>query len=146
MKKNMNKMFPAGKYYIGDLCYISNDHGGPIDWNEFCKIEEDGSKVTLKSGLTIWWSSTAYGDGCFPSNVGMNFGVDAGLIGVCPVQSFPKDFVDFNPEYIYDMDKDFDAYYENGTFHIGHIEIYTDENPDEYIEDEEGYTEDDWNA
>ena len=32
---------PAGKYYIGDLCYVMND----AEWDEFCSITIDGHNV-----------------------------------------------------------------------------------------------------
>ena len=61
---------PAGKYYIGDLCYVMND----AEWEEFCSITIDGHNVI---------------DGEFQLKDGRRFAtysVDAGLIGCIKVE------------------------------------------------------------
>jgi len=76
-------MMPAGKYYVGDLCYVMHDA-----WDEMMDIffpdnsglPKDG-EFTLKDGRRFASYSTMYGDGLYPSNIGSNFSVDAGLIG-----------------------------------------------------------------
>ena len=72
---------PAGRYYVGDLCYVMHDV-----WEEFCDITISGSECLegefqLKDGRRFATYSTQYGDGFYPSNIGENFSVDAGLIG-----------------------------------------------------------------
>lgn len=74
-------MMPAGRYYIGDLCYVMNDR-----WIEFCDLTCSGASVldgefTLKDGKRFATYSTMYGDGVYPTNIGANLSVDAGLIG-----------------------------------------------------------------
>ena len=74
-------MMPAGKYYIGDLCYVMADV-----WEEFCNITISGhecleGEFTLPDGRRFATYSTKYGDGVYPSNIGEAFSVDAGLIG-----------------------------------------------------------------
>lgn len=79
-------MMPAGKYYVGDLCYVINDDA---TWAELCDLmfppESDGRSVdgeyTLKDGRRFACYSTAYGDGLYPSNIGSNLSVDSGSIG-----------------------------------------------------------------
>jgi hypothetical protein len=74
-------MMPAGRYYVGDLCYVMNDV-----WDEFCDLTISGANVldgefTLKDGRRFATYSTKYGDGCYPTNIGVDLSVDAGLIG-----------------------------------------------------------------
>jgi hypothetical protein len=79
-------MMPAGKYYVGDLCYVMHDC-----WEEVCDIIINGHKVfdgefQLKDGRRFAIYSTEYGDGLYPSNIGVNFSVDAGSIGCIRVE------------------------------------------------------------
>ena len=74
-------MMPAGRYYVGDLCYVMHDV-----WDEFCDITIGGrecldGEFQLKDGRRFATYSTQYGDGLYPSNIGETFSVDAGLIG-----------------------------------------------------------------
>ena len=80
---------PAGKYYIGDLCYVLHD-----EWDEVCEIifqtdhasgVRDG-EFTLKDGRRFAIYSTAYGDGQYYDNYGRAYPVDAGSIG-CVLES-----------------------------------------------------------
>lgn len=81
-------MMPAGKYYIGDLCYVMHDV-----WDEVCNLmfptpmcaPVDG-EFTLKDGRRFAVYSTKYGDGLYPSNIGKNLSVDAGIIGCIKVE------------------------------------------------------------
>ncbi len=81
-------MMPAGKYYVGDLCYVMHP-----EWDEMMDIffpdnsglPKDG-EFTLKDGRRFASYSTMYGDGLYPSNIGSNFSVDAGLIGCIRVE------------------------------------------------------------
>lgn len=75
---------PAGKYYVGDLCYVLHD-----EWDEVCEImfntpEPHGvrdGEFTLKDGRRFATYSTKYGDGGYYDNYGRSYSVDAGLIG-----------------------------------------------------------------
>jgi hypothetical protein len=78
---------PAGKYYIGDLCYVMNDD----EWTEFCSITIDGQKVIdgefqFKDGRRFATYGTAYGDGVYHDQYGYSYSVDAGLIGCIRVE------------------------------------------------------------
>ena len=79
------KTLPAGKYYIGDCCYVLGDGYEPREiWSEFCnQFFDDGEDIVI-DGHSIVAYSTAYGDGEYSSNVGASFPVDAGLIGCTP--------------------------------------------------------------
>ena len=78
---------PAGKYYIGDLCYVMTDD----EWLEFCDITIRGTQVIdgefqLKDGRRFATYGTAYGDGVYHDQYGHSYSVDAGLIGCIKVE------------------------------------------------------------
>ena len=78
---------PAGKYYIGDLCYVMTDE----EWDEFCSITIDGQKVIdgefqFKDGRRFATYGTAYGDGVYHDQYGHSYSVDAGLIGCIKIE------------------------------------------------------------
>ena len=80
---------PAGKYYIGDLCYVMHD-----EWDEACTLffptYQSGRGVegefTLKDGRRFASFGTAYGDGTYNSNIGTEHMVDSGSIGCVQVE------------------------------------------------------------
>jgi hypothetical protein len=128
---------PAGKYYIGDLCYVmSND-----EWKEFCKITLTGSKVLdgelqMPDGRKFATYSTAFGDGVYFDQYGHSFSVDAGLIG-CILESDIKEpldnildlgaIIDFNEPFVTSGgrgEKDWDGVIQFGTVMIETDPVY----------------------
>ncbi len=112
--------FPAGTYYIGDLCYcLPSEKWMALRDNEL-------------NGL-IYYSSTAYGDGSYTGSDGNEYFVDSGTIGICPVCEIKKTFTrgtvlkDGNGYHIHTFDKDFivDTDVCNGIFKFGDITIDT---------------------
>lgn len=101
--------FPAGHYYVGDLCYNKS-----IDWDEFCDMTIKGHEClsgvfTLKDGRDLASYSTMYGDGVYRDNLGNEYWVDAGLIGIIGCEEgtqirgghvfyFPRPFKVFCPK------------------------------------------------
>ncbi len=78
---------PAGKYYIGDLCYVMTDD----EWLEFCDITIKGTQCIdgefqLKDGRRFATYGTAYGDGVYHDQYGHSYSVDAGLIGCIKIE------------------------------------------------------------
>lgn len=76
---------PAGKYWLGDPCYIIKDH----DWLHFCNEHsfnetEVNSCITLSDGTPVLAFSTYHGDGYYLDQHGNQYCVDAGLIGLVP--------------------------------------------------------------
>lgn len=74
-------MMPAGKYYVGDLCYVMHER-----WDDFCDKTIDGNsckdgEMMLSDGTRFATYGTAYGDGTYLDNKGRSYSVDAGLIG-----------------------------------------------------------------
>lgn len=80
---------PAGKYYIGDLCYVLGDaiyetiFGGLGGYDSGLYQEKDTTRFFFVDG-------TAYGDGLYYDSNGDEYGVDAGIIGICPASLMDK--------------------------------------------------------
>ena len=86
MKSEDSCKLPAGKYYVGDLCYVMDD-----SWDEICEHichnKFSSGIFTLKDGTTMFVSGTRHGDGIYPDNIGNEYGVDSGTIGCVLVGS-----------------------------------------------------------
>jgi hypothetical protein len=74
---------PAGEYYIGDLCYVLGDD---VYDTIFGGLGGYDSGLYKEKGSNMFFlvDNTAYGDGLYHANDGKEFGVDAGIIGICP--------------------------------------------------------------
>ena len=80
-------MMPAGRYYVGDLCYVMTDE----EWSEFCDLTIRGNTVLdgefqFRDGRRFASYSTMYGDGLYQDQYGRKYSVDAGLIGCIRVE------------------------------------------------------------
>jgi hypothetical protein len=77
---------PAGKYYLGDPCYVIADEL----WSKFCDALDEADPlngVIFKfEKHQVFVSCTNYGDGrrCF-DNLGNEYGSIAGIIGLIPI-------------------------------------------------------------
>ena len=121
---------PAGEYYVGDPCYGVPDARW-MEWLEAADYENvDRFLVAdLDDRHTVVGVRTAYGDGEYYDQAGRAYPVDAGLIGVVPVELVEED----EPSGMHRVtfDSDFQVAYsgEHGTIHIGTIDIETDPDP-----------------
>jgi hypothetical protein len=80
-------MMPAGRYYVGDLCYVMDDK----EWDQFCSITIKGNQCLdgefqMPDGRKFATYGTAWGDGCYRDQFGNEYCVDAGLIGCIRVE------------------------------------------------------------
>ena len=144
---------PAGRYYVGDLCYVINDDKV---WSEICELTmpynsktketdyKDG-EFTLADGRRIVIYSTKYGDGGYRSNIGTYHSVDAGVIGAILESECDSKyeninnlgaFVDFPEPWEHSGGRwtNYDGW--DGVIHLGHVAIATGDTEDE-DEDEE---------
>lgn len=133
-------MMRAGKYYVGDLCYVMHD-----EWDEVCNLFFQGrndhgcneGEFNLKDGRRFVSYNTAWGDGEYEDQDGRRYGVDAGLIGCIRVEDIDltnsSNFV--NGGQVIDFPYDFDCYYDHGTIVIGHVRVETDPQYEEEYED-----------
>jgi hypothetical protein len=86
---------PAGKYYLGDPCYsFSNDSDLWSKLLDTC--DTFNHPIAEKDGQNILGFRTLHGNGEYQDNAGFTYGVDAGLIGLVPVE-----VADQNPNEIY---------------------------------------------
>ena len=70
---------PAGKYYVGDLCYVMHD-----EWKECCDLffpyvpghgeQQVEGEFTLADGRRFANFGTRWGDGMYHSNRGTKIG------------------------------------------------------------------------
>jgi hypothetical protein len=134
-------MMQAGKYYVGDLCYVMHDQ-----WDEFCAKTCGGNdiingEITLQNGVKVATHSTAYGDGCYTDQHGREYGVDAGLIGCIRIDDINDSGAFTSGGQVIDFKYDFETSYDNGIIIFGDIKIDTDPSlrceDDEYASDDE---------
>ena len=79
---NTKKTFklPAGRYYIGDLCYAMKDEVYDDIWGR--KFRRDYGIYKNVHGAHFAMRGTEFGDGMFESDCGKKYPVDAGHIGI----------------------------------------------------------------
>lgn len=144
----MTVKFPAGIYYVGDPCYVvSYDNWDKLIAETNCFADEE---FTFK-GKRCFVSGTAYGDGRYYDYQGRGYCVDAGLIGVMPIEVVDQD--SNGGGHVITFDKPFEVLEVKGTFFVGHnitIETAGDEDEDEEYynssddeDDEEVYDDED---
>ena len=85
--KRVEVVVPAGQYAIGDPCYAVPDK----DWDgllQSCNYFESpiGYVNDGTQKFPVLAFSTKWGDGCYRGTDGKEYGVDAGLIGLVPVE------------------------------------------------------------
>jgi hypothetical protein len=128
---------PAGKYYVGDLCYVMTDE----EWREFCDLTLKGNSVidgefNLKDGRRFATYCTKHGDGIYYDQYGHMFSVDAGLIGCILVSDIKANkyvplldvgvFEEFGTDFVTGGGRNLSPDW-GGTIQFGHIAIETHE-------------------
>lgn len=152
MKEYIMITMPAGRYYVGDLCYILHN-----EWDEVCSMVLGNNHVegafTLTDGRQFVMFSTAYGDGVYLGTDGFEYAVDSGTIGCITV---PEDFMNPHPNLaqIKVYTEEFNCKLIGGVMTFGTLAIDTDpededdddywrnEEEDEELEEDDGYEED----
>jgi hypothetical protein len=123
---------PAGRYYIGDLCYVMHDA-----WDECCELFFPAGghpprgvegEFTLKDGRRFASFSTAHGDGTYHANIGTRHSVDSGSIGCIRVEDIRDNEYDNIEELgaIVEFDQPFEVSTGAGMLVFGHVKIETD--------------------
>ena len=72
-------------FYIGDICYVLDDSIYRGIWAKEHNFD-DGCFEVPGTGYSFAVGSTAYGDGCYCDEHGNRYGVDAGVIGIVPLE------------------------------------------------------------
>ena len=117
-----------GKYYVGDPCYVIEPWE---DWLDVFLDQCDNDGVIDKfRGEDCFVAYTMWGDGAYRDTDGRTYLVDAGCIAAIPVEiiNMPSDggnFIAISSEFEPERDDD-------GTFHIGPVEIKTGYDADDY--------------
>ena len=127
---------PAGKYWVGDLCYILDDI-----WDEVCGLYwasesqhpdgNPGGEFTLSDGRKFAMYGTLYGDGAYADQSGHQYGVDSGTLGCFPID---EDDPGNSLGRIVNYRNDFDTGYtgrDRSVVKLGHIQIDTGDFADE---------------
>jgi hypothetical protein len=122
---------PAGKYWIGDLCYVMHDR-----WDEFCdKTIVDANCLSGEfqiDGVLVAHYHTAYGDGEYSDGDGNRYGVDAGLIGCIKVDDIsPSELENIGLGHVHEFSTRFHtSSSKDGTITFGHVNIETGDSDD----------------
>lgn len=123
--------FEAGRYYIGDPCYVANDEQwdeiiketGCFGYESFSSADENTFHL---NGYRCWANGTPFGDGCYRDQSRHEYWVDAGLIGIVPAKAIENDTPDFRGGYMFHtFDNSFEVCYNDGIFQFGNITIDT---------------------
>jgi hypothetical protein len=123
-------MLPAGKYYIGDLCYVMTNE----DWKLFCGhtlYPERFGELFIRENCKIACYRTAYGDGHYYDQQEKEYCVDSGTISAMLFNEIKgkeyntrlKDFCELGQ--IYHFDKPFKTGYNKGVIFFGNVKIDT---------------------
>jgi len=134
-------MMKAGKYYIGDLCYVMND-----EWDEVCNLTISGNEVlngefNLKDGRRFAMFTTRWGDGNYFDQHGKSYDVDSGSIGCILISDIDmkKERNFLSGGNVYDFDKDFEVFSKDGNITFGYVTIDTDPVEEEEFDEEDVY-------
>lgn len=133
-------MLPAGKYYVGDLCYVMHE-----EWDEVCGLffkdrDDHGcneGEFNLKDGRRFASFNTKYGDGAYYDQFGDEYGVDAGLIGCIALNDIDLtnddnfirggQIIEFVSDFSVSGSQGLSRKDWDGVIRIGHIVIKTDD-------------------
>ena len=133
-------MLPAGKYYVGDLCYVMHK-----EWDEVCGLffkdrDDHGcneGEFNLKDGRRFASFNTKYGDGAYYDQFGDEYGVDAGLIGCIALNDIDLtnddnfirggQIIEFVSDFSVSGSQGLSRKDWDGVIRIGHIVIKTDD-------------------
>lgn len=133
-------MMKAGRYYVGDLCYVLGNR-----WSEVCDITIDDhtclSGEFELNGVPFAMYGTAHGDGVYHDDKMRHYPVDSGSIG-CVLLDDIDDGADITLGNIIEFSHDFVTGESDGTIRFDEIEIITSDFEDE--EEEEEWMEDEY--
>ena len=127
-------MMPAGKYYVGDLCYVMDSD----EWRQVCSIIIKDNQCLdgefeLSDGRRFAIYSTAYGDGGYYDQYGHTYSVDAGSIGCVLMSDIRANKYDnlLDLGAILEFAEPFETGSQGGQLQFGHVLIDTDPANDE---------------
>lgn len=113
---------PAGRYYIGDPCYVFAEDA----WDRL--IENDLEGAVTFEGHALWAHYTAWGDGEYHDQRGHAYGVDSGTLAAVPEALVVRSSED---GHWLDAPNGLRVSYDGGTFCFNDVVIHTDMNGEE---------------
>ena len=122
---------PAGRYYIGDPCYVIPDDR----WSAYCDKKYPDKNKPPKVG--VFWLpdgtkyadfDTKYGDGMYESfgKTQQMFYVDSGSIACIPVDALPSDKVEKAKGHVVHFDTSFHVAFDPETGTIIYDDMHND--------------------
>ena len=119
-------MMPAGKYYVGDLCYVMHPQ-----WMQacFCFLKDYralSGEFALANGVRFARFSTKYGDGDYVDNLDNGYLVDSGCIGCILVSDIDDPNASLYCGAIHEFDNPFAPSLKNGRIYFDKVCIDTD--------------------
>ena len=129
----MTTRLPAGKYWIGDLCYILNEENG-YDWGRVARlliVSGRSGGIFETQGVKFYIGRTLHGDGCYYDDEWdeNKYGVDSGTIGCVLVDTVNGDWTPTQLGHVHEIKEEFEPHCDNGLFNIGHVRIDTGDWP-----------------
>ena len=121
----LSKNFKAGKYYIGDLCYVIPNE----EWEKLIDEDMFGTEKQLYKGRSILTDYTANGDGIF-NDYKKYYAVDSGMIGIVSCEDIDVNYAKNYPKapclgHLIKFKEDFTVIIIDGIFKFGDIIIDT---------------------
>jgi hypothetical protein len=131
-------MMPAGKYFVGDLCYVLRGE----DWENVCKLifQFDGSclqgEFNLPDGRRFAMFNTAFGDGTYEDQDRNSYDVDSGSIGCTLVSNFSSNEDLSKLGRVVEFKEPFEVFSDHGMICFGHVHIETNDTYDDRYDDD----------
>lgn len=116
---------PAGKYLVGDPCYAFDNRSWDIVLENGFLIKDEIGHSSRFAGRRLIGFTTAFGDGTYFDQEGREYPVDAGMIGVVPVESATQ--VDIFGMHVVDFPDGVVCRSRDGVLQFGHIIIDTND-------------------
>lgn len=127
--RDTSNLFMAGKYWVGDPCYAVSEDAW-LELLEATSYFDDNDGVYYYNGKKSFAANTAYGDGTYADNFGNSYGVDAGLLGIIPLEACDGDsmyggkVIEFKEDFYASCPK-------KGLFVFGNLRINTRDEDDD---------------
>jgi len=122
---------PAGKYWVGDLCYVMENH-----WDEVCLVTvEDGEclegEFSLASDVRFAMYRRAHDDMGYLQKNDYEYSVDSGTIGCVRVEDIDDPRAEYERGSAHEFSEDFETGSEGGVVRFGDVSV----NTNSYVKD-----------
>lgn len=144
------EIFPPGKYYVGDCCYVLDDDIYHDVWGKHYNYQNGTFEC---NGKRVAVGSTGLGDGTFRGSDGIDYCIDSGTLAMVPFSLCTKCSEDEAKELgaVYTFDSEIQFHSHRGIFEVASNGFYVridtttfapdDEEEDEDVQDEDAEDE-----